>query len=136
VSIRVYDLDKVVEDIPRVRLRGVLYKLSDMPMRDRVKREREYLRLEEQLLAVSDDGEVDDNDPAFTKFRRLGVAFMLTGVPVDVVDTMTEREFDALRIAFKNAKQEKVTINESVEDEDDEGSAEGNVVLESPNIER
>lgn len=130
---KVYDIDAAVaRAVPRIRLRGVLYQLKDMSLRDRLRRLQDFQRRQQALVRKATTGkriktpqqeaEVEDS---MQRIMADAIHEALDGVPQDVAESVTEMEFDAIIKAVNAARMTDVEVEGKVEEvPDDAGESE------------
>ncbi len=100
-----------------MKLRDVEYAFADLTVEVRTAREREYATLMKDLIlrekGIADgDGNIPEppTDDEWRKFKRQGVALALEGVPIEVAESLTESEFEALRTAFADYREVEIHV--------------------------
>lgn len=130
---KVFDVDAAVLAVrPLVRLRGVEYRVVDLPLEDALKLRREYYDLYATLqgkqaaarirekerqaaLAAGTDAPpaLPDVDPdEWRRYKVLGIRLALVDVPEELAASLSEREFEAVAAAVAVARDLDIGVLE------------------------
>lgn len=113
---KVYDVDAAIrEQRPVVRLRGELYPVADHSVAERIAMTREKMELQVSLAEREEAGE--DVAKELMVLQGTAVQGMLEGVPDEVAQTLSEMEWEAVTTAWAAARNEKMVVLPTDEEE-------------------
>ncbi len=110
MEVHTYDIDAAIGvHRGQIRLKGKEYKFADRTVEEKIRVEREYSQLLDRVAKQEKEGtETPAED--WHRYKVLGVALAVEGVPEEIAAALTELEFAALRSAFTDYTSKQVGV--------------------------
>lgn len=108
---KVFSVDKAIsKNKAHIELRGELYEVRDLTVRERIEKIREFKERQERREAEIEESGDDSSFDDIQDIIKEAIQEALVGVPDEVAETITEAEWAAIQSAMAEIRRQEMTV--------------------------